>query len=121
MARSRVNEADFLAVNWRRGHCRSSDYDPDLWFDEDRVSVAVTVCKSGAVGLPCPIIEQCLQYALSTHQESGVWGGLSEDQRKIIGWAKSRVRCPGCRSRSVQASHDRRTETCLTCGLSWSV
>ncbi|WP_393075123.1 WhiB family transcriptional regulator [Streptomyces sp. LN704] len=30
---------------------------------------------------PCPVREQCLQWALSTNQEFGVWGGLSEAQR----------------------------------------
>ncbi|TLQ42328.1 WhiB family transcriptional regulator [Streptomyces marianii] len=32
----------------------------------------------------CPVIEQCLQWALESGQESGVWGGLSEDERRAL-------------------------------------
>jgi WhiB family redox-sensing transcriptional regulator len=26
----------------------------------------------------------CLEYALSTNQDSGVWGGTSEDERRVL-------------------------------------
>jgi hypothetical protein len=32
----------------------------------------------------CPVAEWCLQWALETRQDSGVWGGLSEDDRRRI-------------------------------------
>ncbi|MFI1259063.1 WhiB family transcriptional regulator [Streptomyces netropsis] len=32
----------------------------------------------------CPVMEQCLQWALESRQDSGVWGGLSEDERRAM-------------------------------------
>ena len=31
------------------------------------------------------VIEPCLQWALETGQDSGVWGGLSEEERRAMG------------------------------------
>ena len=30
----------------------------------------------------CPVIEQCREYALGTADLQGVWGGLSEEERR---------------------------------------
>lgn len=32
----------------------------------------------------CPVIAECLEYALRTDQRYGIWGGLSERQRREI-------------------------------------
>ena len=32
----------------------------------------------------CPVTNQCLSWALETGQDAGVWGGLSEDERRAI-------------------------------------
>ena len=32
----------------------------------------------------CPVRAECLQFALDTNQEFGVWGGLSEDERRVL-------------------------------------
>lgn len=32
----------------------------------------------------CPVIERCLQWALETGEEYGVWGGLSEKERRAL-------------------------------------
>ncbi|MDQ0904130.1 hypothetical protein QFZ22_000115 [Streptomyces canus] len=32
----------------------------------------------------CPVMDQCLQWALESGQESGVWGGLSERERRSM-------------------------------------
>lgn len=107
-------------VDWGRGLCKQ--HDPDLWFNDDTVEAAVIICQTGGLrGLPCPIKDECLQFALSTGQKNGVWGGLTEDQRKVAGWTKSRVRCPGCRSKNVQQMTTVGSEGCLACGLSWKV
>lgn len=66
----------------------------------------------------CPIREDCLEWAL-THDEVGIWGGLTDPQRVAINRRRHRVRCPGCTSDSVMS--DGHTEICLACGLSWKI
>jgi WhiB family redox-sensing transcriptional regulator len=34
--------------------------------------------------MACPVRAQCLDYALETHQLFGIWGGLSERQRRHL-------------------------------------
>lgn len=42
----------------------------------DRIALAKAVCDT------CPVVEECLEYALDTGQTDGVWGGMSEDERR---------------------------------------
>ena len=53
--------------------------------------------RAKAVCSGCPVIESCLQWALESGQDSGVWGGLSEDERRAM---KRRA----ARNRARQAS-----------------
>lgn len=32
----------------------------------------------------CPVREQCLEFAMATRQEDGVWGGLTEAERRRL-------------------------------------
>ena len=34
-----------------------------------------------AICATCPVAEQCLEYAIETHQSDGVWGGLTAVER----------------------------------------
>ena len=52
----------------------------------DRIEKAKTVCGR------CTVTEICLQYALETGQDSGVWGGLSEDERRALKRRAARAR-----------------------------
>jgi WhiB family transcriptional regulator, redox-sensing transcriptional regulator len=38
------------------------------------------------------VIEQCLEWALDTNQDAGVWGGMSEDERRTLRRARQRRR-----------------------------
>ena len=42
----------------------------------------------------CPVVEECLAYALETNQEAGVWGGTSEEERRRLrrAWLAARRR-----------------------------
>ncbi|MDO5747571.1 MAG: WhiB family transcriptional regulator [Actinomycetaceae bacterium] len=35
-----------------------------------------------AICMTCPVINECRDYALSTHEPYGVWGGMSEEERR---------------------------------------
>ena len=42
------------------------------------------IAKAKEVCGECPVSTQCLEYALETNQDSGIWGGLDEEQRRAI-------------------------------------
>ena len=65
--------------------------DPDLFFPERGASTreAKEVCKG------CEVREQCLAWALEAGQDHGVWGGLSEDERRALKRRNARARRAG--------------------------
>ncbi len=81
-----------VRMDWRhRALCR--DEDPELFFPigttgpaERQVEEAKAVCRR------CAVTSDCLSWALDTGQDSGVWGGLSEDERRALKRARMRVR-----------------------------
>jgi WhiB family redox-sensing transcriptional regulator len=67
--------------------------DPELFFPVGNTGPAVDqIEKAKAVCARCTVTEQCLQYALETSQDSGVWGGLSEDERRALKRRAARAR-----------------------------
>ena len=54
--------------------------DPDLFFPERGASTreAKEVCKG------CVVREDCLEYALANGEKFGIWGGLSERERRRL-------------------------------------
>ena len=58
-----------------RGKCRKSAR--AIFFPRDGmgVSEAQSICAE------CPVLQDCLQYALENHIRHGVWGGCSERER----------------------------------------
>ena len=54
--------------------------DPDLFFPERGASTreAKAVCKG------CEVRDDCLEYALAHGEKFGIWGGLSERERRRV-------------------------------------
>jgi WhiB family transcriptional regulator, redox-sensing transcriptional regulator len=76
---------------WEQAACQFAD--PELFFPvtvgsagHSRMATAKALCAS------CGIRLRCLEYALDTRQEHGVWGGTSEDERRAIAASRSRER-----------------------------
>ena len=69
---------------WRsRSICR--DTDPDLFFPVGTTGQALLqIARAKEVCGECPVSTECLEYALETNQDSGIWGGLDEEQRRAI-------------------------------------
>jgi WhiB family redox-sensing transcriptional regulator len=69
---------------WRKAAiCR--DTDPDLFFPVGTTGYAlVQIDRAKQVCGECPVNPDCLQYALDTNQDSGIWGGTSEEERRSI-------------------------------------
>lgn len=70
--------------DWRdRAACR--DMDPDMFFPIgttgpalDQIETAKGICRV------CEVREECLEYALMTNQEAGIWGETSEEERRKL-------------------------------------
>ena len=69
---------------WReRASCASVD--SDLFFPVGVTGPAVTqIAAAKAVCAQCEARVPCLEFALSTNQDSGVWGGTSEEERRSL-------------------------------------
>lgn len=59
--------------------------DPDLFFPERGASTreAKEVCRG------CVVREECLEYALSNGEKFGIWGGMSERERRRLRRARA--------------------------------
>lgn len=78
-----ANLATELVADWRaRAAC--SGYPNTLFFPTSDITEAEVVAKAKAVCAVCPVIEDCLEYALETNQRAGIWGGTSEQERKSL-------------------------------------
>ncbi|MFF9870165.1 WhiB family transcriptional regulator [Streptomyces sp. NPDC013953] len=71
-------------TNWReRSACREED--PELFFPIGSTGLAfLQIEEARAVCRRCPVMETCLQWALEIGEDSGVWGGLSEEERRAM-------------------------------------
>lgn len=78
--------------DWRhKALCRYVD--PEIHFPVGtsgpallRIAEAKTVCGR------CPVVTECLNWALETGQDAGVWGGMSEDERRALKRRNARTR-----------------------------
>ena len=69
------------------------DNDPELFFPIGNVGpAALQVAQAKAVCRDCSVVEACLRYALDTGQDAGVWGGLSEEERRALKRRNARAR-----------------------------
>jgi WhiB family redox-sensing transcriptional regulator len=70
--------------DWRRvASCR--DTDPDLFFPVGTTGPAIEQIENAkAVCRTCEALVPCLEFALSTNQDSGIWGGTSEEERRKL-------------------------------------
>jgi WhiB family transcriptional regulator, redox-sensing transcriptional regulator len=51
----------------------------------EQVEAAKTICTS------CPVCDVCLEFAISTIQSDGIWGGTTEIERMLIKRARRRA------------------------------
>src|SRR3954464_3185779 len=76
---------------WWLSEARCIGEDPELFFpigtSDDalsQVAAAKNVCDS------CSVRTDCLESSLATFQDAGVWGGLDEEERRVIRRARRR-------------------------------
>jgi WhiB family redox-sensing transcriptional regulator len=77
-------------MEWvHQARCR--DEDPELFFPVGntgpsafQVDAAKSICER------CGVRSECLEWALATGQDAGVWGGFSEEERRALKRARRR-------------------------------
>jgi len=66
-------------------HAACGDRRDDLFFPVGTTGPAVDQIRSAkAICAGCPVREACLEWALDTYQDAGIWGGLTEEERRAI-------------------------------------
>jgi WhiB family redox-sensing transcriptional regulator len=68
-------------LSWRElARCRGID--PEVFYpvsdDDEAAEEAKSICAE------CPVREACLEYALTSREKEGVWGGLTERERRRV-------------------------------------
>ncbi len=64
---------------WRdAAACRGADIDIFFPQSEDDAGAAKAICAT------CPVREPCLEFALAVRQLEGVWGGLTDTERRRL-------------------------------------
>jgi WhiB family redox-sensing transcriptional regulator len=83
-----------MAMDWRhQASCR--DVDPELFFPIGATGPALAQIEAAkAICGMCSVREPCLEWALETGQDSGVWGGLTEEERRTLRRERSTSRQP---------------------------
>lgn len=71
---------DPATPDWEAALCRQGD--PELFFPDtgrhDIAHAAIRICTR------CPLRQTCLDYAITHRIRDGIWGGLTEKQRRTI-------------------------------------
>jgi WhiB family redox-sensing transcriptional regulator len=90
-------EANYLPADWEASaQCRLAD--AEIFFAPG----ATQEYRAKAVCRACPVRWECLAYALRHRVEHGVWGGLTDrERRRVLGRARPEVWSPEAAMRVV--------------------
>ncbi len=67
--------------------------DPELFFAIGNTGPARRqIAEAKAVCQRCSVVDTCLTWAMDSRQDAGVWGGLSEDERRTVKRRNARTR-----------------------------
>jgi WhiB family redox-sensing transcriptional regulator len=79
-------------MNWReQAACLTRD--PEMFFPVGNTGSALRqINRAKSVCAKCPVTAECLRWALDASVDHGVWGGLSENERKSLKRRTSRDR-----------------------------
>jgi len=82
-------------MDWRhKAACLTED--PELFFPIGNTGPAlVQIEEAKAVCRRCDVADACLRWAIESGQDSGVWGGMSEDERRALKRRTARARRAG--------------------------
>lgn len=71
--------------DWRDQAVCSSEEVTQIFFPVGVTgAAAVQIQDAKTVCVECPVRQECLEYAITTNQEYGIWGGTSEEERRVL-------------------------------------
>lgn len=70
---------DYGHLSWQK-YAACLEADPEIFFPERGYSSAA----AKAICATCPVVAECLEYALATHQQYGIWGATSDRERRKL-------------------------------------
>lgn len=75
-----------IPLEWRgQSACVDSPTGAKLFFPVGVTGPAeIQIRQAKAVCQACPVQTACLDYAITTNQEYGIWGGTSEEERRVL-------------------------------------
>jgi WhiB family redox-sensing transcriptional regulator len=79
-------------MTWRnRAACL--DQDPELFFPVGTTgSALLQIEEAKVICRRCEVMQTCLEWAIETRQDAGVWGALSADERRALKRRTARAR-----------------------------
>jgi len=79
-------------MDWRN-HAACLQEDPELFFPIGNTGPALAqIEQAKVVCRRCEVSDTCLAWALESGPDAGVWGGLSEDERRALKRRTARAR-----------------------------
>lgn len=75
---------EVIVLEWR-DLAACAGHDPSIFFPAGETGPAAEQIKQAKkICGTCEVTEDCLTYAIETNQVSGIWGGLTEDERRPV-------------------------------------
>lgn len=106
-----ISQVEVVKDSWRED-ALCTQMDPDMFFPPrgSTGEEAKAVCKL------CPVVTECLKFALDNHELYGVWGGMNEHERRATKRTLPPTPSHRCGTPSGADRHYRRNElVCWEC------
>lgn len=70
--------------------CQTTD--PEIWFSDDQEGSGTHYKLAKQLCAECPVQDLCLEFALASEEQFGVWGGVTPRERRAMRVALGRTR-----------------------------
>ena len=79
-------------MDWR-SQAACLTVDPELFFPVGNTGPAIAqIAEAKMVCARCEVVDTCLKWTLENRQDAGMWGGMSEDERRSLKRRAARAR-----------------------------
>jgi WhiB family redox-sensing transcriptional regulator len=76
-----------VSLTWQQtGACRNgvaADFYPPM-YTERKYERLARERRAKSVCATCPVQMQCLEHAIAVDERYGIWGGLNQDERRLL-------------------------------------